>query len=48
MRSQYITRLVVAGIIYTHLKELNLKYPKVSEEQYQEQLQAKAILESQQ
>ncbi|MBD2512797.1 hypothetical protein H6G91_37420 [Nostoc muscorum FACHB-395] len=48
MRSQYITRLVVAGIIYTQLKEVNLKYLKVSEEKYQELLQAKAILESQQ
>lgn len=41
------TRLVVARIIYTQLKELNLKYPKVSEEQYQGLLDAKEILESQ-
>ena len=44
---KWFTRLVVAGIIYTHLKELNLKYPKVSEEKHQELLQAKAMLESQ-
>ncbi|MEA5505371.1 polyphosphate kinase 2 family protein [Halotia wernerae UHCC 0503] len=44
---KWFTRLVVAGIIYTQLKELNLKYPKVSEEKHQELLQARAILESQ-
>ncbi|MBN3946982.1 MAG: hypothetical protein HWQ38_11000 [Nostoc sp. NMS7] len=44
---KWFTRLVVAGIIYTQLKELNLKYPKVSEEQYQGLLNAKEILESQ-
>ncbi|MEH1951288.1 MAG: hypothetical protein V7K77_30695 [Nostoc sp.] len=43
---KWFTRLVVAGIIYTQLKELNLKYPKVSEEQYQGLLNAKEILES--
>ena len=45
---KWFTRLVVAGIIYTQLQELNLKYPKVSEEQYQGLLNAKAILESNQ
>ena len=45
---KWFTRLVVAGIIYTQLQELNLKYPKLSEEQYQGLLQAKAILESNQ
>jgi PPK2 family polyphosphate:nucleotide phosphotransferase len=44
---KWFTRLVVAGIIYTQLKELNLKYPSVSEEKRQELLQAKLILESQ-
>jgi hypothetical protein len=44
---KWFTRLVVAGIIYTQLKELNLKYPKVSKEQHQELLNAKEILESQ-
>jgi PPK2 family polyphosphate:nucleotide phosphotransferase len=44
---KWFTRVVVAGIIYTQLKELNLKYPKVSEEKHQELLQAKAMLESQ-
>jgi hypothetical protein len=44
---KWFTRLVVAGIIYTQLKELDLKYPSVSEEKRQELLQAKLILESQ-
>jgi len=44
---KWFTRLVVAGLIYTQLKELNLKYPRVSEEKRQELLQAKLILESQ-
>ncbi len=44
---KWFTRLVVAGIIYTQLQELNLKYPKVSEEQDQELLNGKEILESQ-
>ncbi len=43
----WFTRLVVAGIIYTQLKELNLKYPTLSKEQHQELLNAKTILESQ-
>ncbi len=29
---KWFTRLVVAGIIYTQLKELNLKYPTLSKE----------------
>ncbi|MEG4012589.1 MULTISPECIES: polyphosphate kinase 2 family protein [unclassified Microcoleus] len=44
---KWFTRLVVAGIIYTQLKELNLKYPTLSKEQHQELLTAKKILESQ-
>jgi PPK2 family polyphosphate:nucleotide phosphotransferase len=43
---KWFTRLVVAGIIYTKLQELDLKYPKVSKEKHQELLQAKAMLES--
>jgi len=44
---KWFTRLVVASIIYTQLKELNLSYPKVNEAKHQELLQAKAMLESQ-
>jgi PPK2 family polyphosphate:nucleotide phosphotransferase len=44
---KWFTRLAVAGIIYSQLQELNLHYPKVSEEKHQELLQAKAMLESQ-
>jgi PPK2 family polyphosphate:nucleotide phosphotransferase len=44
---KWFTRLVVAGIIYTQLKELNLKYPTLSKEQHKELLKAKEILESQ-
>ena len=43
---KWFTRLVVASIIYTQLKELNLSYPKVSKEKHKEILQAKAMLES--
>ena len=43
---KWFTRLVVAGIIYTKLAELNLKYPKISKEKHQELLEAKAMLES--
>ncbi len=43
---KWFTRLVVASIIYTQLKELNLQYPKVSTEKHQELLPAKALLES--
>lgn len=43
---KWFTRLVVAGIIYTKLEELNLQYPKVSQEKHRELLQAKAMLES--
>lgn len=31
---KWLTRLVVAGIIYNRLKEVNLKYPEVSAEKY--------------
>lgn len=44
---KWFTRLVVAGIIYTQLKQLNLQYPTVSEEKHQELLQARAMLDSQ-
>jgi hypothetical protein len=44
---KWFTRLVVAGIIYTQLKELDLKYPTLSKEQHQGLLNAKKILESQ-
>lgn len=44
---KWFTRLVVASIIYTQLKELNLKYPTLSKEQHQALLNAKKILESQ-
>ena len=44
---KWFTRLVVASIIYTQLKELNLSYPKISEAKHQELLQAKEMLESQ-
>jgi len=43
---KWFTRLAVAGIIYSQLKELNLHYPRISEEKHQELLQAKAMLES--
>jgi len=43
---KWFTRLAVAGIIYSQLKELNLHYPQISEENHQELLQAKAMLES--
>ena len=39
------TRLVVADIICTKLKELNLQYPQVSEEHREQLLLAKAMLE---
>ncbi len=42
---KWFTRLVVADIIYSRLKELNLSYPKVSEAKHEELLQAKVILE---
>ena len=45
---KWFTRLVVAGIIYTKLQELDLKYPNVSKEKHQELLVAKAMLESKQ
>ncbi|BAY94687.1 MULTISPECIES: polyphosphate kinase 2 family protein [unclassified Tolypothrix] len=43
---KWFTRLTVADIICTKLKELNLKYPTLSEEYQQQLLQAKQILES--
>ncbi|MBF2008638.1 MAG: polyphosphate kinase 2 family protein [Chlorogloeopsis fritschii C42_A2020_084] len=42
---KWFTRLAVSEIICSKLKELNLKYPTVSEEHKQQLLQAKAILE---
>ncbi|MEH2155210.1 polyphosphate kinase 2 family protein [Nostoc sp.] len=42
---KWFTRLTVANIICTKLEELNLQYPKVSEEHRQQLLQAKLILE---
>ncbi|WP_066381717.1 MULTISPECIES: polyphosphate kinase 2 family protein [unclassified Anabaena] len=42
---KWYTRLVVADIICSKLKELNLQYPTVSEAYKQELLQAKYILE---
>ncbi|ABA22741.1 Polyphosphate:AMP phosphotransferase [Trichormus variabilis ATCC 29413] len=42
---KWFTRLVVADIICAKLKQLNLKYPTVSEEHRQELLKAKYILE---
>ena len=43
---KWFTRLAVAGTIYAQLRDLNLHYPKVSEEKHQELLQAKIMLES--
>ncbi|BAY31491.1 hypothetical protein NIES2107_33500 [Nostoc carneum NIES-2107] len=43
---KWFTRLTVADIVCTKLKELNLKYPTLSEEYQQQLLQAKQILES--
>ncbi len=43
---KWFTRLAVAGIIYAKLKELNLHYPKVSQEKHLELLQAKVMLEN--
>ena len=43
---KWFTRLVVAGIIYTQLKELNLQYPTLSQEQHQELSKAKIMLEN--
>jgi PPK2 family polyphosphate:nucleotide phosphotransferase len=45
---KWFTRLAVADIICVKLKELNLKYPKVTEEQKQELRTIKALLENQQ
>lgn len=43
---KWFTRLAVANIICTKLKELNLQYPTVSEEHKQYLLQAKQMLEN--
>jgi PPK2 family polyphosphate:nucleotide phosphotransferase len=43
---KWFTRLVVADVIVSKLKELNLQYPQVSAEHLQELAQAKAMLES--
>ncbi|MBD2388500.1 polyphosphate kinase 2 family protein [Cylindrospermum sp. FACHB-282] len=42
---KWFTRLVVADIICQKFQELNLKYPRVSEESKQQLLQAKRMLE---
>jgi polyphosphate kinase 2 (PPK2 family) len=42
---KWFTRLVVSDIICTKLKELNLKYPTVSDEYKQQLVQAKQMLE---
>jgi PPK2 family polyphosphate:nucleotide phosphotransferase len=44
--NKWFARLVVSDIICTTLKQLNLKYPKVSDEHRQQLLQAKAALEN--
>jgi PPK2 family polyphosphate:nucleotide phosphotransferase len=43
---KWFTRLVVADIICSKLKELNLKYPTVSEEHQRQLLKAKQLLEN--
>jgi PPK2 family polyphosphate:nucleotide phosphotransferase len=43
--NKWFARLTVADIICTKLKELNLKYPTVSDEHRQHLLKAKALLE---
>jgi PPK2 family polyphosphate:nucleotide phosphotransferase len=43
---KWFTRLVVADIICSKLKELNLKYPTVTEEHQQQLLKAKQLLEN--
>ena len=44
---KWFTRLVVADIICSKLKELNLRYPTVTEEHQRELLKAKQLLENQ-
>jgi PPK2 family polyphosphate:nucleotide phosphotransferase len=44
--NKWFTHAVVSDIIVSKLKELNLKYPEVSEEHKQELLNAKQILEA--
>lgn len=43
---KWFTRLVVADIICSKLKELNLRYPTVSEEHHRQLLKAKQLLEN--
>jgi PPK2 family polyphosphate:nucleotide phosphotransferase len=43
---KWYTRLVVADVINDKLKSLDLRYPQVSDEQQQELLEAKRVLES--
>ncbi len=43
---KWFTRMAVADIICSKLKELNLKYPTVTEEHHSDILQAKSILEA--
>ena len=43
---KWFTRLAVADIIYAKLKELDLKYPKVTEEQKHELRTIKELLEN--
>jgi PPK2 family polyphosphate:nucleotide phosphotransferase len=43
---KWFTRLAVADIVCTKLKELNLQYPQMSPEHLQELSRAKALLES--
>ncbi|MDQ3755495.1 MAG: polyphosphate kinase 2 family protein, partial [Acidobacteriota bacterium] len=44
--NKWFTRTVIADVIITKLKSLNLNYPVVSEEHKQNLLKAKEILES--
>jgi len=43
---KWFTRLAVADIVCTKIKELNLQYPQMNPEHLQELLQVKALLES--
>ncbi len=43
---KWFTRLVVSEIFCTKLKELNLQYPRISEDHHQRLLEARKILES--
>jgi hypothetical protein len=44
--NKWFTHTVIADIIVRKLKELNLKYPEVSEEHKKEILKVKEILEA--